>query len=139
MPVERETLQNWQFSLRQLLAIMAVAAFIVAAVAALPTQPGSMALFGLTLLVPGLLGTFALAGGQRVRAFCVGAAIPILFSLYALGWALGWVIFSAASIQHVTLWFHSNGRVIKTVILASWICGALAGILCASIQRMRER
>jgi hypothetical protein len=139
MPREHETLQNWQFSLRQLLAITAVAAFVVAAVAALPTQSGSIALLGVTLLVPGVLGTFALGGGRRVRAFCAGAAIPVVFSLYVLGWALGWVIFSAASIQHVTMWFHDNGVVVKTVILMSWICGALTGLICAMIQMMREQ
>jgi hypothetical protein len=138
MPTDRETLRIWQFSLRQLLGLTAITTFVVAAVSALPTQSGSIALFAAMLLVPGVLGTFALAGEKRVRAFCVGAAIPILFSLYALGWALGWVIFSASSIQHLTLWFHDNGVVIKTVILTSWICGALCGLICATIQMMRE-
>jgi len=138
MTSDRENLRIWQFSLRQLLGLTAVATFIVAAVAALPTQSGSIALFAAMLLVPGVLGTFALAGDKRVRAFCVGAAIPIVFGLYALGWALGWVIFSGTSIQHLTLWFHNNGEVIKTVILTSWICGALTGLICATIQMMRE-
>jgi hypothetical protein len=125
--------------LRQLLGLTAAAAFVAAATAALPTQAGSIALFLAMLIVPGLLGVLALVGGAQARTFCLGAAVPIVFCLYAVGWAFGWVIFNASSFQQLTLWFHNNGEVIKSVILGSWICGGLAGLICVVARRMLER
>jgi hypothetical protein len=127
---------RWQFSLRQLLIITTAVACTLAATIALPTAYGSMSLLAATLMLPGILGTIAAVGGPHAKTFCLSAAVPVIFCLYAVGWALGWVVFQSSAPLQIVAWFNDYGRGLKAVILSAWMCGAAAGLFCVVIRRM---
>ena len=123
---------RWQFSLRQLLILMGAAAIVLAAFAALPTGPGSIALLIVTLILPGALATIAAVGGKRAKTFCWSALVPIGVCLFSIGWALGWVVFQSSTPLQLVEWFEVYGVALKAVILSAWLCGGLAGAVCVA-------
>jgi hypothetical protein len=130
--------ERWRFSLRQLLIITTAVACTLAATVALPTAYGSISLLVATLVLPGALGTIAALGGPQVKTFCLSALVPIIFCLYAVGWALGWVVFQSSAPLQLMAWFNDYGNGLKSVILSAWICGAVAGLFCVVIRRMLQ-
>jgi lipid-A-disaccharide synthase-like uncharacterized protein len=130
---------RFQFSMRHVLVFMAAAAFTITATVAVPHWSGCMVLLGATLILLGILMTNAAMGGPKAKTFCIPATIPIIFALYTIGWALGWIIYSSVSHRQVIVWFATNGQVIKTMLLASWLCAVVAGVVCVLFQRMLGR
>jgi hypothetical protein len=128
-----------QFSIRQLLLLTTLAAVTVAAAAVLPTLHGTLVLLAATLILPGALATIAFTGGPDAKALCLPATLPLAFGLYAVAWALGWIVFQSTDYNVLPAWFEERGRLIKTVLLCSWICGALAGLTCLAIRRLLNR
>jgi hypothetical protein len=125
------------FNLRHLLLFTTLTAAAVAATAALPTLHGALVLLAATLIAPGALATIAFTGGRDAKAFCLPAAVPLAFGLYTIAWALGWCVFQIENPMDFVAWFENRGRIIKTVITASWLGAALAGFTCLAICRAR--
>lgn len=139
MNADHEEPVRWQFSLRQLLVLTAATALLLVASAALPTGVGSIGLLVATLILPGVLATIAAVGGKQAKTFCWSALVPIAFSLYAVGWAFGWVIFQSSDALQLVGWFETYGTALKAVILSAWLCGGLAGTVCLVLRRILER
>jgi hypothetical protein len=127
------------FNIRHLLLFTTLIAAAVAAAAALPTLHGTLVLLAATLIAPGALVTFAFTGGIDAKAFCLPAVVPLAFGLYGIAWAFGWCVFQIENPMDFVAWFENRGRIIKTVIMASWLCAALAGFACLAICRARTR
>jgi hypothetical protein len=128
-----------QFNIRHLLLFTALIAATVAAAAALPTLHGTLVLLAVALIAPGALVTIAFTGGSDAKAFCLPAIVPLTFGLYGIAWAFGWCVFQIENPTDLAAWFENRGRIIKTVIMASWLCAALAGGICVAIRRARTR
>ena len=128
-----------QFNIRHLLLFTTLIAAAVAAAAALPTLHGTFVLLAAALIAPGALATIAFTGGPDAKAFCLPAVVPLAFGLYAIAWAFGWCVFQIENPMDLAAWFENRGRIIKTVITASWLCAALAGFACLAIRRARSR
>jgi hypothetical protein len=118
-----------------LLTLTTLIAAAVAAAAALPTLHGTLVLLAATLVAPGALATIAFKGGPDAKAFCLPAIVPLAFGLYGIAWAFGWCVFQIENPLDFAAWFENRGRIIKTVIMASWLCAALAGAICVGIRR----
>lgn len=125
-----------RFSIRDLLLLTTAAAFAVAAAAVLPTLHGTLILLLAALIAPAALATAAMTGGSDAKVFCLSAIVPIAFALYCLGWAMGWAVYQVTEPNDLSSWIGDHGRTIKALLLASWACGALAGITCVGIRRM---
>ena len=131
---------QFQFSLRLLLAAVAVVSATGAVLIAEPTWQAGLALLFLSMLYPAVFLAGVLTADRTRRAICIGALIPALVSLTLVVAHVSAFLFkfqiNSTEIEHLRSLLEEVARRYRLIACTFWASMLLFGAACGLLERI---